>query len=113
MTSLTTRRLALSRAERLSTAVAAVVSSTAYVTHGNRCLARGVVGDLTGFLVLGTAGAAAGGRLRHEAAACLVLIRGVLVLDPAWPDRIDERRWWAAFATGSTAYVLVRGRLCD
>ena len=109
----TTRRFALSRSEYATTAVAAVVSSTAYVTGGFPYLARGVVGDLTGFVVLGVAGAAAGARVRHEAAVCLALIGAVLVLDPQWPLKLAEPAWWALFGTGLAAYVVVRRRICD
>ena len=109
----TTRRFALSRAEYATTAVAAVVSSTAYVTGGFPYLARGVVGDLTGFVVLGAAGLAARARVRHEAAVCLTLIGGVLLLDPDWPLQVSEPLWWAAFSAGLSAYVVVRRRICD
>ena len=109
----TTRRFALSRPEYATTAVAAVVSSTAYVTGGFPYLARGVVGDLTGFVVLGVAGAAAGARVRHEAAGCLTLIGAVLLLDPQWPLELAEPAWWALFSTGLAAYVVVRRRICE
>ena len=91
--SLTTRGFAVSRAECVTTAIAAVVSSTSYVIGGLPYLSRGVVGDLTGFLLLGAAGAAAGARVQHEAAVCLVLIGGVIVLNPEWPLRVREPRW--------------------
>ena len=110
---LTTRRFALSRVEYATTGVAAVVSSTAYVMGGFPYLARGVVGDLTGFLVLGIAGVAAGARVRHEAAVCLVLIGGVLALDPTWPLQVSEPLWWAVFTAGLAAYIVVRRRICD
>jgi len=109
----TTRRFALSRAEYATTAVAAVVSSAAYVTGGFPYLARGVVGDLAGFLVLGVAGLAVRARVRHEAALCLTLIGAVLVADPDWPLRLAEPAWWALFSTGLSAYVVVRRRICD
>lgn len=110
---MTTRRFALSRAEYATTGIAAVVSSTAYVTGGFPYLARGVVGDLTGFVVLAVAGAAAGARVRHEAAVCLVLIGVVLLLDPHWPLELPEPAWWALFGVGLAAYVVVRRRICD
>lgn len=113
LVSTTTRRFALSKAEYVTTAAAAAVSVAAYVTEGLPYLSRGVVGDLTGFLVLGAAGAAARARVRHEAAVCLVLIGGVLVADPDWPLRVGEPWWWALFTAGLTAYVLLRRRLCD
>ena len=109
----TTRRFALSRAEYATTAVAAVVSSTAYITGGFPYLARGVVGDLTGFVVLGVAGLAARARVKHEAALCLALIGAVLVADLDWPLRLPEPAWWALFSTGLAAYVVVRRRICD
>ena len=109
----TTRRFALSPAEWATTAVAAVVSSAAYVTAGFPYLARGVVGDLTGFLLLGVAGAAVGARLKHEALVCLALIGGVLLLDPQWPLRVSEPLWWGLFTIGLAAYVAVRRRVCD
>lgn len=108
-----TRRFALSKAEYATTAVAAVVSSAAYVTGGFPYLARGIVGDLTGFLVLGAAGVAAGARVQHEAAACLGLIGAVLVVSPDWPLRIAEPAWWALFGTGLAAYVVARRQICD
>lgn len=109
----TTRRFALSKAEYATTGAAAVISSTAYVTGGFPYLARGVVGDLTGFLLLGIAGVTAGARVRHEAAACLALIGAVLLIDPQWPLDIPEPGWWALFGTGLAAYVVVRRRICD
>lgn len=109
----TTRRFALSRAEYATTGVAAVVSSAGYVTGGFPYLARGVVGDLSGFLVLGVAGIAAGARVRHEAAVCLGLIGAVLLLDPQWPLALPEPAWWALFSIGLVAYVVVRRRICD
>ena len=109
----TTRRFALSRSEYATTAVAAIASSTAYVTSGFPYLARGVVGDLSGFVVLGVAGAAAGARVRHEAAVCLTLIGAVLLLDPQWPLEFAEPAWWALFSTGLAAYVVVRRRICE
>lgn len=82
--SMTTRRSALSSAECFTTAVAAAVSGRAYLTDGLPYLSRGVVGDPTGFVVLGASGAGAGARVQHEAAVCLAFIGGVLVLDPDW-----------------------------
>lgn len=110
---LTTRRFGLSTAEYATTAAAALVSSTAYVTGGFPYLARGVVGDLAGFVVLGVAGVAARARVRHEAAVCLALIGGVLVLDPEWPLQVSEPLWWAAFTAGLAAYIGVRRTIND
>ncbi|MCA1719813.1 MAG: hypothetical protein LC779_01450 [Actinobacteria bacterium] len=109
----TTRSFGLSRAEYATTALAAIASSTAYVTGGFPYLARGVVGDLSGFLVLGTAGLAARARVRHEATVCLALIGGVLLLGPQWPLEIPEAGWWGLFSIGLAAYVAVRRRICD
>lgn len=111
--SVTTRRFALSRAEYVTTGVAAAMSSAAYVTGGFPYLARGVVGDLAGFLVLGVAGLVVRARVRHEAALCLALIGAVLLGDPDWPLRLAEPAWWALFSTGLAAYVVVRRRICD
>jgi hypothetical protein len=109
----TTRRFALSRAEWATTSVAAVVSSAAYVSAGFPYLARGVVGDLAGFLLLGVAGVARGARLKHEALLCLALIGVVLLLDPQWPLRLSEPLWWGLFTIGLAAYVSVRRTICD
>lgn len=110
---MTTRRFGLSRAEYATTALAAVVSSTAYVTGGFPYLARGVVGDLAGFLLLGVIGTATGARVRHEAAVCLTLIGAVLLVDPQWPLEVPEPAWWALFTLGLSAYVGVRRQICD
>ncbi len=112
-TAATTRRFALSGPEYATTAVAAVVSSAAYLSSGLPYLSRGVVGDLAGFLLLGAVGLAVGARVRHEAAVCLVLIGLVLLADPQWPMQVGEPVWWALFAAGLTAYVVVRRHLCD
>ncbi|MEX2290360.1 MAG: hypothetical protein WD794_08555 [Mycobacteriales bacterium] len=76
-------------------------------------LARGVVGDLAGFLLLGVAGVALGARLKHEALLCLALIGVVLLLDPQWPLRLSEPLWWGLFTIGLAAYVAVRRTICD
>ena len=89
------------------------MSSAAYVTAGYPYLARGVVGDLTGFFLLGVAGAAAGARLKHEALVCLGLIGVVLLLDPQWPLRVPELVWWGVFTGGLVAYVTFRRRICS
>ena len=109
----TTRRFALSAAEWATTGLAAVVSSAAYVTAGFPYLARGVVGDLTGLLLLGVAGAAVGARLKHEALVCLALIGVVLLLHPRWPLRLTEPLWWGLFTVGLGAYVAVRRKICS
>ncbi len=109
----TTRRFALSAAERVTTAGAAVVSTGAYLTAGYPYLARGVVGDLLGFAVLGVGGVVLRARLRHEAVICLLLIGLVLAIDPQWPLGLPEPAWWTLFLTGLTAYVVIRRRLCE
>lgn len=109
----TTRRFALSRAEWVTTSVAAGVSSAAYVTAGFPYLARGVVGDLAGFLLLGVVAAAAGARLKHEALLCLALIGVVLLADAQWPLMLAEPLWWGLFSIGLAAYLLVRRAACD
>lgn len=93
--------------------MAAVVSSTAYVAGGHPYLARGVVGDLSGFLLLGVTGAAARARVKHEALTCLTLIAAVLALDLQWPLRLSEPIWWGLFALGLAAYVAIRRTICD
>lgn len=110
---LTSRRFALSRPEVASTAVAALVSGAAYLSGGSAYLARGVVGDLLGFGVLAAAGLLTGRRLRHEAMLCLALIGVVVAAGPRWPLAVPEPVWWAAFAVGLAAYLLVRRRVCD
>ena len=109
----TTRRFALSRPEAVSTTVAGVASTTAYLAAGHPYLARGVVGDLLGFAVLALVALKTGRRLRHEAALCLVLIGAVLVLHPAWPLRVGDAMWWLLFFAALLPYVGVRRRVCD
>ncbi len=91
----TTRRFALSGSEWVTTAVAALVSSTAYVVAGFPYLARGVAGDLAGFVGLAAAGLVAGAPVRHEALTCLTFIGVVLLLDLQWPPQLNEPTWWA------------------
>ena len=109
----TTRRFALSRAELLTTAVAAAISTGAYLSDGSPYLARGVVGDLLGFGILGAVAAGSRARLRHEAAVCLLCIGGVVVARPAWPLRLGEPVWWGLFGLGLALYVVLRRRVCD
>ncbi len=108
---LRTRSWGLSRVEWLTTAVAAAVSTTGYLVGGADYLARGVVGDLVGFLLLGAVGTALRARVRHEALLCLVLIGVVLLASPDWPLRASSTTWWVAFAAGLLAYLAVRRRL--
>lgn len=109
---LTTGQFRLSGAEYASTAVVAAVSSGAYIGAGFPYLARGVVGDLLGFATLAVVARATGRRLRHEAALCLALIGLVLAVDPRWPLRVPAAAWWALFAAGLAAYLVVRRRVC-
>ena len=109
----TTRRFALSAGERVTTAIAAVVSSGGYLSAGQPYLARGVVGDLIGFAVLGTAGSAVQARVKHEAAVCLGLIGVVVLARPRWPLALPEAAWWALFTVGLALYLAVRRRICD
>lgn len=111
--SATTGRFALSGPEYATTAVAAVASTAGYLTGRSDYLARGVVGDLTGLLLLGAVGLVARARARHEAAVCLVLIGLVLLLDPQWPLRLHEPVWWALFSIGLAAYLAVRRHVCE
>ncbi len=109
---MTTRRFALSRAEWATTALAVVVSVTAYLTSGFPYLARGVVGDLLGLLLLAVAGALLQARVQHEALVCLAGIGLVALLSPSWPLRLAEPWWWALFVLGLVPYLLLRRRLC-
>ena len=109
----TTRSFALSRAELLTTAAAALISTGAYLSDGSTYLARGVVGDLLGFAILGAVAAGSRTRLRHEAAVCLVCIGAIVAARPAWPLRLAEPVWWGLFLLGLGAYVVLRKRVCD
>lgn len=108
-----TRRFALSRGEAATTLLAGVVSSAAYVVGGYPYLARGVVGDLLGFLVLAAAGTLMRARIKHEALLCLVLIGVVVAAGWTWPLRLNEPVWWTLFFIGLGAYAAVRRRNCD
>ncbi len=110
---LTTRRFALSSAEVGTTLAAAAVSSGAYLLGGSAYLARGILGDLLGFAVLGVVAHAARARARHEAALCLTGIGLVLLANPRWPLAVPELAWWALFVLGLAAYVRVRQGVCD
>lgn len=109
----TTRRFGLSGVEWVTTSVAAVVSTAAYLSAGYPYLARGVVGDLFGFLLLAVVGTAATARLKHEAAVCLTLIGLVVLIGPQWPLALSEATWWALFVAGVAGYLAVRKRICD
>lgn len=112
-TAVLTRRFALSRTEAVTTCVAAVVSTGAYLSGGQPYLARGVVGDLAGFAILAAVAVRTQRRLRHEAALCLTAIGTVLLVDPQWPLRIREPLWWLMFVVGLVPYVALRRRVCD
>ena len=110
---MTTRRFALSAGEWVTTATAALVSTGAYLGAGSSYLARGVVGDLLGFAVLGVVGVAAHARAKHEAAVCLALIALVVLAGPQWPLALPEGAWWTVFFLGLAGYIAVRRRICD
>lgn len=110
---LTTRNFGLGRAESVTTVIAGVMSTSAYLKFGHPYLARGVVGDLLGFLVLAVVALAAGRRLRHEAALCLLLIGAVVLVHPTWPLRVSDAVWWLLFVSGLVPYVGLRRRVCD
>ena len=107
-----TTRFALSRAEWATTALAVVVSVTAFLAYGAPYLARGVVGDLVGFALLSIVGLVRGARVQHEALVCLVCIGVVVAVSPDWPLRVASGVWWLLFVLGLVAYVGVRRRLC-
>lgn len=110
---LTTRSFALGRTEAVTTVIAAVVSTSAYLRYGHPYLARGVLGDLLGFLVLAVVALAAGRRPRHEAVLCLLLIGAVVLVHPTWPLRVSDAVWWLLFFSGLVPYVGLRRRVCD
>ncbi len=110
--SVTTTRFALSPAEWLTTAVAAVISTAAYLDAGQAYLSRGVLGDLLGLVVLAGAGARLRARLQHEALLCLLLIGLVLAFGPRWPLAVAEPVWWVLFLAGVSGYLVLRRRLC-
>lgn len=109
----TTRRFALSAGEWATTAIAAVVSTGAYLSAGYPYLARGVVGDLLGFGVLAGVGLAVRARVKHEAAICLAAIGLIVAAAPQWPLALPEPAWWALFSLGLAVYIAVRRRICD
>ena len=108
----TSRRFALSSAEWATTAIAAVVSTGAYLSAGYPYLARGVVGDLLGFALLAGVAIAVGARVKHEGAICLGLIGLVVLADPQWPLALPEAAWWALFFIGLAIYIAIRRRTC-
>lgn len=108
---LTTPAARLDRAEALTTATAAVVSTALYVQYGDPYLARGVVGDLAGFAVLVGIMATSRRRARHEALVCLSLIAAVLAMRPDWPLRYRPALWWAAVTAGLGGYLALRAKV--
>lgn len=109
----TTTRFALDRAEVVTTSVAAVVSTSAYLHYGHPYLARGVVGDLLGFGALAVVALRTRRRLRHEAALCLTVIAAVIVVHPQWPLLGSDPLWWLLFALGLLPYIALRRHVCD
>jgi hypothetical protein len=105
---LTTKRGELDRAEIATTAVAVVVSGSAWAAWGSPYLARGVVGDVLGFGVLAVPLLVSRRRLRHEAMVCLAGIGVVLALHPQWPLRYGDGTWARSFAFGLVLYLGVR-----
>lgn len=110
-TALTSTRRGLDVTEWVTTGVAVVVSTTLYLRYRHPYLARGVVGDLLGFAVLGGILAVRRRRARHEALVCLAGIGAVSCLRPAWPLRFSSTLWWVVVAVGLAIYVSVRQRV--
>ena len=106
-----TREVGLSRAEAVTTGLAVVASSLAYALLGSPYLARGVVGDLVGFVVLAAVCLATRARLRHEALLCLAGIGLLLLVSPDWPLRVRDALWWPSFGVGLLGYLLLRRRV--
>ncbi len=108
---LTTTEAVMSGRE-LATTVAATACSTAlYLREGHPYLARGVLGDLLGFAVLGAVLLSHRARARHEALVCLAGIAVVRVAAPTWPLERSPRLWWAAMAASLTSYLALRRRV--
>jgi hypothetical protein len=108
-----TRQFALHPAEWATSAVATVVSTRAYLRHGQAYLAPGVAGDLVGFAVLSAVAAHRGARVRHEALLCLGCIGAVVAGTSHRRFDVDEPVLWAAFALGLAGYVRLRQRMCE
>ena len=113
--SATTRRFALAPGEWGTTAVAALASTGAYLGAGGPYLARGVVGDLLGFAVLGGVGAvragpgqARGGGLPGAADRARRPGRAAVAARAARGGVVG-----AAACFGLAGYVAVRRRVCD
>lgn len=94
--------------EWVTTGVAVVVSTTLYLQYRHPYLARGVVGDVLGFAVLGGFVVVRRRRVRHEALVCLAAIGVVWRIRPAWPLRFSSIFWWVVVALGLAIYVSLR-----
>lgn len=107
---LTSARRALDPAEWATTGAAVLTSTLLYLRLGHPYLARGVVGDLVGFAVLGAVLVGCGRRARHEAVVCFAGIGVVWAARPEWPLRIPSGVWWVTVILGLSAYVAIRQR---
>lgn len=105
---MTSRSPTLDRRELASTAVATAASASLYARQGSPYLARGVVGDLLGFVTLAVP-LAVRRRFRHEGLVCLGAIAVVLARRPRWPLERSSGFWWASFAAGLAGYLGLRG----
>jgi hypothetical protein len=99
---------ALDQAELATTAVAVVASTGLYLAQGFPYLARGVVGDCVGFIVLAVPLLARGARCRHEALVCLAGIGLVHVLGWDWPLALPEATWWGVITVALGGYLALR-----
>lgn len=104
----TTERWGFDRAEVVTTVLAVIVSSGAYLQYGDPYLARGVVGDSIGFTVLLIPLLIRGRRARHEALVCLAGIGLVHLLGWTWPLALSATVWWWVFTLDLIVYVGVR-----
>lgn len=73
-------------------------------------LARGVVGDLTGLVVLAIPLVTQRRRARYEALACLGAIGLVHAARARWATRVPTAAWWAAVTFALAAYLDLRAR---
>lgn len=105
---ITSTRVGLDRAELLTTALAVVVSGSCWAVFGAPYLARGVVGDSLGVMVLAGALLLTGRRLRHEALLCLVGIGLVHLAGWEWPLGLPSAVWAAVFLVDVLLYLLLR-----